>query len=127
MKPVKTPVRQARWPFAEYKAVCLREMAPWDAARKLDEPQRARDYWRDCIAASPHFMGAVETVDVVMLNARMRLIGNYVCALGLVDTLLVHPRETFRIAIMANATSIVAMHNLCVAAHKLCYVERRFM
>jgi DNA repair protein RadC len=46
---------------------------------------------------------------------------------GLLDTILVHPREVFRAAIVANAAGIVLVHNLCVAAHKLCYVHHRFM
>jgi oligoribonuclease (3'-5' exoribonuclease) len=43
------------------------------------------------------------------------------------DTLLVHAREVFRLAIVTAANSLIVMHNLCVAAHKLCYVKRRVM
>jgi hypothetical protein len=46
---------------------------------------------------------------------------------GTLDTILVHPREVFKSAIAARAAAVVLVHNLCVAAHKLCYVERRFM
>jgi hypothetical protein len=53
--------------------------------------------------------------------------GHFVVATGLLDTILCHPREVFRPAIVANAAAIVIMHNLCGAPHKLCYVTRRFM
>ena len=43
------------------------------------------------------------------------------------DTILVHPREVFRVAIVTAASALIVMHNLCAAAHKLCYVERPFM
>jgi hypothetical protein len=33
----------------------------------------------------------------------------------------------FKAAIAANAAAVVLAHNLCVAAHKLCYVQRRVM
>jgi DNA repair protein RadC len=46
---------------------------------------------------------------------------------GTLDTILVHPREVFKSAIAANAHTIVLAYNLCVAAHKLCYVKCRFM
>ena len=69
----------------------------------------------------------VETFRILMLNTRRRLIRVEQVSQGLLDTILVHPREVFQSAIAARAAAIVLVHNLCVAAHKLCYVQRRFM
>jgi DNA repair protein RadC len=53
----------------------------------------------------------VETLQVLLLNTRRRLIRVEAIANGTVDTLLVHAREVFRSAIMANASAIVLAHN----------------
>lgn len=57
-----------------------------------------------------------------MLNTRRRVKGHQLLTIGTLDTILVHAREVFRGAIIAAASAVVLMHNLCVAAHKLCYV-----
>ena len=46
---------------------------------------------------------------------------------GTLDTILVNPREVFYPAICRKAAAIALAHNLCAAAHKLCYVKRRVM
>lgn len=53
----------------------------------------------------------VETFRVLLLNTRRRLIRVEKVADGTLDTILVHPREVFRSAIMANASAIVIAHN----------------
>lgn len=53
----------------------------------------------------------VETLQVLLLNTRRRLIRVEEIADGTVDTLLVHAREVFRSAISANASAIVLAHN----------------
>ena len=37
--------------------------------------------------------------------------GHFTVATGLLDTILCHPREFYRPAIVANAAAIIAMHN----------------
>ena len=53
----------------------------------------------------------VETLQVLLLNTRHRLIRVVEISNGTVDTLLVHAREVFRAAISANASAIVLAHN----------------
>jgi DNA repair protein RadC len=53
----------------------------------------------------------VETLQVLLLNTRRRLIRVEEVADGTIDTLLVHAREVFRRAIAANAAAIVLAHN----------------
>jgi DNA repair protein RadC len=45
------------------------------------------------------------------LNTRKRLIRMEEISQGLLDTLLVHPREVFRPAIVANAAAVLLVHN----------------
>ncbi|MCS7090940.1 MAG: DNA repair protein RadC [Limisphaera sp.] len=53
----------------------------------------------------------VETFWVVLLNTRHRLIKVEKISQGTLDTILVHPREVFRLAIVANAAALVLVHN----------------
>ena len=53
----------------------------------------------------------VETLQVLLLNTRRRLIRVEEISDGTLDTLLVHPREVFKCAISANASAIVLAHN----------------
>src|SRR6187399_1807118 len=53
----------------------------------------------------------VETLQVLLLNTRRRLIRVEEITNGTLDTLLVHSREVFKSAISANASAIVLAHN----------------
>jgi DNA repair protein RadC len=53
----------------------------------------------------------VETLQVLLLNVRRRLIRVDEIADGTLDSLLVHPREVFKSAIAANAAAVVLAHN----------------
>ncbi len=79
------------------------------------------------VATKPHFSPDAECLVVLLLNTRRRVKGHQLLTIGTMDSLLVHPREVFRTAVVCAAYAIVLMHNLCAAAHKLCYVQRRFM
>jgi DNA repair protein RadC len=54
---------------------------------------------------------AQESMQIVTLNARNRMIDRHMITLGLADASLVHPREVFRPAIMDGACTIVLVHN----------------
>jgi DNA repair protein RadC len=53
----------------------------------------------------------VEHFQIVLLNTRRKLIRIEQISQGTLDTLLVHPREVFKSAILANASSLVLVHN----------------
>jgi len=53
----------------------------------------------------------VETLQVLLLNARRRLIRVEEISQGTLDSILVHAREVFRLAIAANAAALVLVHN----------------
>lgn len=48
---------------------------------------------------------------VVLLDSDSRLIGVSVVAMGELTSTLLHPREVYKVAILANAASIVTVHN----------------
>lgn len=53
----------------------------------------------------------VETLQVLLLNTRHKLIRVEEISDGTLDTILVHPREVFKCAIAANAAAIILAHN----------------
>jgi DNA repair protein RadC len=110
--------------LGEFRVLTLRETPAYG---KAENPEHSADYWRKHIATDPRHNPDVETLVCLVLNVRRDILGHFVVATGLLDTILCHPREVFRPAIVANAASVIVMHNLCAAAHKLCYVEFRFM
>ena len=48
---------------------------------------------------------------VFILNTRRRIKGHYLVSIGTMDTILCHPREIFRLAVMASASAIIICHN----------------
>jgi DNA repair protein RadC len=68
-----------------------------------------------------------ESLRVVLLDTRFRLIAISEVSKGTLNESLAHPREIFKPAISHSAYAFVLVHNLWGAAHRLCYVERRFM
>jgi DNA repair protein RadC len=72
----------------------------------LDNPATVVDYMRET-----NRLQKVESFQALLLNTRKRLIRVEEISHGLLDTILVHPREVFRAAIAANAAGIVLIHN----------------
>jgi len=72
----------------------------------LDNPASIADHLREQNRGY-----AVECFQVVLLNVRRKLIKVEKISQGLVDTILVHPREVFKSAIAANASALVLVHN----------------
>jgi DNA repair protein RadC len=72
----------------------------------LDNPATVVDFMRET-----NRLQKVESFQVLLLNTRKRLIRVEEISHGLLDTILVHPREVFRAAIAANAAAIVLVHN----------------
>ena len=111
----------------EYKVVALRECPTPQELALCDTPDKAAGYWRCHVEQHPYFNAECECFVALILNTRRKVKGHYLVSVGTQDTILVHPREVFRVAMVTAASAIVIMHNLCAAAHKLCYVERPFM
>jgi DNA repair protein RadC len=72
----------------------------------LDNPDTVVNFMRE-----ENRLLNVESFQVLLLNVRKKLIRAEEISHGLLDTILVHPREVFRAAIAANAAGIVLVHN----------------
>jgi len=77
-----------------------------DESPLLDNPENVVRLLR-----AKNLVKDVETLQVLLLNTRRRLIRVEEVIDGTLDQLLVHPREVFKRAIAANAAAIVLAHN----------------
>jgi RadC-like JAB domain-containing protein len=98
-------------PAKEYKVVALRECPLLDDMQVCETPDHAANYWRLHVATNPYFNAECECFVVLLLNTRRRVKGHQLVTIGTMDTLLVHPREVFRVAVITSASAIVLMHN----------------
>jgi DNA repair protein RadC len=92
---------KAAFTLAQRMAAQLRRESP-----VLDNPEAVVRLIRE-----DNRLRSTETLQVLMLNTRRRLIRIHEVADGTLDSLLVHPREVFRAAIAANASAILLVHN----------------
>src|ERR1039457_2889517 len=106
VKPFKFPAN----PY-EYRVTALGECPTPDSLQHCETPDKAADYWRLHIASHPYFNSECECLVVFILNTRRRVKGHYLVSIGTMDTILCHPREVFRLAIMASAAAIIIAHN----------------
>jgi DNA repair protein RadC len=95
----------------EYKVMPLRECPTPESLHLCDTPQKAADYWRLHVSTHPYFNPECECFVVLILNTRRRVKGHHLVSIGTMDTILIHPREVFRLAVVTAASAIVLMHN----------------
>ena len=95
----------------EYKIVALRECPLPDELQLCDTPDRAAEYWRLHVETNPYFNPECECFVVLLLNTRRRVKGHQLVTIGTLDTLLVHPREVFRAAVISSASVVLLLHN----------------
>jgi DNA repair protein RadC len=95
----------------EFKVVALRECPVPEQMQICEQPQQVADYWRLHIATHPYFNPDCECLVVLLLNTRRRVKGHHLVTIGTMDTLLIHPREIFSVAVTMKAAFIVLIHN----------------
>ena len=95
----------------EFKVMALRDCPVPSEMLVCETPRQVADYWRLHIATTSHFNPECECMAVLMLNTRRRVKGHQLLTIGTMDTILVHPREVFRCAIIAAAASVILIHN----------------
>jgi DNA repair protein RadC len=82
-----------------------------DVKPELADPAQVADFWRGVVAHSPRYDASVENLVAFHLNTRRRLLSYRIISQGTLDTLLTHPREIFRAAILESASVIILGHN----------------
>ncbi len=95
----------------EFKVMALRECPVPPELSCCDNPLRAAEYFRTYVESSAHFNPECECLVVLLLNTRRRIKAHQLISIGLLDTVLLHPREVFRGAIVGCASAIVLLHN----------------
>ena len=95
----------------EYRVTALRDCPVPSDLLVCETPEQAAAYWRLHIETHPYFNPECECFVLLLLNTRKRVKGHQLVTLGTMDTLLVHPREVFRTAIIGSAACIILMHN----------------
>jgi len=98
----KAVTLMAAFALARRMAAEIRGEAPL-----LDTPERVAEYLREELRAEQR----AERFLVLLLNSRRRLIKTDYLSQGTLDTILVHARDVFRSAIIANAAALVLVHN----------------
>lgn len=73
----------------------------------LSSAEAVYDYMKDTLEVHPMH----EVFYVLLLNTKNKPLGRIAISTGTVSGTLVHPREVFRPAILAGASSIVCAHN----------------
>jgi DNA repair protein RadC len=95
----------------EYKVVPLRECPTPENMQLCDTPDAAANYWRLHVPQNPYFNPECECFTVLLLNTRRRVKAHQIVSFGTHDTILVHPLNVFRLAVITSAAAVVLMHN----------------
>ena len=106
IKPVRFPSQPQEW-----KIISLRECPTPENVQLCEEPDQAEAYWKLHVPTHPYFNPECECLVVLILNTRHKIKGHYFVSVGTMNSILIHPREIFRLAIIASAYAIVLMHN----------------
>jgi DNA repair protein RadC len=102
--------------FGVGDAIASRLMAAFELGRRtLAQAPDRRLRFTTSLACGlfllPRFGGhPVERFGLMLLDARLRLLRTQLLTVGTVDAVVVHPRDVFRPAILAGASTIVACH-----------------
>jgi DNA repair protein RadC len=75
-------------------------------SRKIRKPEDAADLFREFIGDCDR-----EAFCILCLNTKNEPTAIHMVSCGTLNASLVHPRETFKLAIISNSASIIAGHN----------------
>jgi DNA repair protein RadC len=109
--PGEAKPKRAKKEPAEFKIVALKECPTPERLQMCDTPEKAHEYFELHIRTDERFRPDCECFIALFLNTRRRIKGHYLVTIGTLDTLLVHPREVFRAAIISASAAVVLMHN----------------
>ena len=94
---------------SEFKVMPVRECAV--PSVHVETPEEAVKYWRTNVQSAVWFDPSKEAFVVLVLNARRRVMGHNLVALGTLDSCFVFPREVFRPVIVAAGHAVILTHN----------------
>lgn len=77
-----------------------------DLPERIDEPSAAAAVFKQFLEDQDR-----EHFAALLLDRRGKIIGYHTVSIGSLSSSVVHPRETFKMAILASASSIILGHN----------------
>ena len=89
-----------------YKIMLVREGSHQAEVRNISCPQDALPVMRSYLEGADR-----EHFAAILLDTKNRIIGIHTVSIGALNTSIVHPREVFKAAILANAAGIIVSHN----------------
>ena len=105
--PGKRTASAARLTMRIYEASIAYSIVQLGDVTALNAPEKIAEYLRDAYAKNP----CQESLWVVCLDRKNKPISRTMVTLGTLTSALAHPREVFKIAILASAAAIVVSHN----------------
>jgi DNA repair protein RadC len=103
--------RRKAAPPQEFKIVSIRDSLAPQEQWLCETPEHAVTYWRTHVAEAPWYSPDRECAVAILLNCRQRILGHHLISIGLLDSVVLHPRETFRAAVISAAHSLILAHN----------------
>lgn len=94
-----------------WKVTAVCEAPVERGTRTLETPAQVLAFWNEYVVRHPIYTPDQEAFVVFCLNRKCRLIGWQLVTIGTATAALIHPREAYRAAIIANASSIICAHN----------------
>lgn len=85
--------------------------APLKGQAACDTPELAYKFWKENVPNQPYFDPCKEHFHVLFINSRRKITGIHLIAVGILDQVVIHAREVFKPAILANAQAIIVVHN----------------
>jgi len=92
----------------EAKIMVVRES---DKTYKVRQASDMAAFWESEVKKSAAWQEEKEMFVVVCMDNKINVKSWHIVSMGLLNQSLVHPRETFRPAIMDSAASVIVMHN----------------
>lgn len=78
---------------------------------QCQSPEVVAEYWRKNIETAEYYDPNRECFVVLLLDTRSHIKGHHLVAIGTLDGVHTHARETYRAAVIGSAHSIVLMHH----------------
>ena len=80
-----------------------------DGRKRIDNPDTLHKIGKQIL--NEYIEEDKEAFVAILLDTKLKPIGNYIVSIGILNQTLVHPREVFKKAIVASANNIMLLHN----------------
>ena len=105
-KPPKQNETQKMYRIPLVRVMMVKERNQASPIRRISNPEDAADMLQSFLAGADR-----ENFVVVLLDTKNKVAGINTVSIGTLNSTVVHPREVFKPAILANAASIILAHN----------------